>query len=100
MGRNPSKTNNWKAIEKNNLTTALSILYTKEKEICPAYISKINSNSEKQTILLMIPNEEKEGWHYLAIKKLSTLLRGITSKHHGDFYCLSYLHSFRAENKL
>ena len=27
--------------------------------------SKINSNWEKQIIPLMIPNEEKEGWHYL-----------------------------------
>ena len=33
----------------------------------------------------MISNDEKEGWHYLAVKKLSALLRGITSKHHGDF---------------
>ena len=37
-----------------------NILYTKEKEICPAYISNINSNCEKQIILLMIPNEEKK----------------------------------------
>ena len=44
----------------------------------------------------MIPNEEKEGWHYLAVKRLSILLRGITSKHHG----LNCLHSFRKENKL
>ena len=29
-------------------------------KIYPAYISKINSNFEKQIILLMIPNEEKE----------------------------------------
>ena len=36
----------------------------------------------------MIPNEEKEGWQYLAMKKLPTLLRGITSKH--DFYCLNF----------
>ena len=48
----------------------------------------------------MIPNEEKEGWHYLAVKKLSVLLHGITSKHKCDFYCLSCLHSFRTENKL
>ena len=35
----------------------------------------------------MIPNEEKEGQrHYLTVKKLPTLLRGITLKHHGDFY--------------
>ena len=64
----------------------------------PAYISKINSNSEKQIILLIIANEEKEGWHYLAVKKLSTILTGITSKHHGNFYCLNCLHSFRTEN--
>ena len=31
---------------------------------------------------------------------LPTLLRGITSKHYGEFYCLNCLHSFRAENKL
>ena len=48
----------------------------------------------------MIPNEKKEGWHCCAVKKLSTLLRGITSKHHHAFYCLNCLRSFRAENKL
>ena len=47
----------------------------------------------------MTSNGEKEGWQYLAVKKLSTLLRGITSKHDGDFYCLNCLHSFRTENK-
>ena len=56
-------------------------MYIKEKEMCSACISKINLNCEKQIILLMIPNEEKEGWHYFAVKKLSTLLHGITSKH-------------------
>ena len=45
----------------------------------------------------MIPNGE--GCHYLAIKKLSTLSRGIAFKHHGDFYCLGCLHSFATENK-
>ena len=46
------------------------------------------------------PKQKKEGWHYLAVKKLSALLRGITSKHDGDFYCLNCLHFFRVENKL
>ena len=73
-----SKIDDWKTFEKNNSTIALHILYTKEKEICPADISKINSNCEKPIILLMIPNEEKEGWHYHAVKKLSALLTGIT----------------------
>ena len=40
-----------------------------------------------------------EGWHYLAAKTLSALLSEITSKHHGDFYCLNRLYSFAAENK-
>ena len=69
----PSKINDWKTFEKNDPTIALNIFYIKEKEICPAYISKINSNCEKQIIILMIPNKSKEGWHYLAVKKLSTL---------------------------
>ena len=30
-------------------------------------------------------------WHYLAGKKFPTLLKGITSKHVGDFYCLNCL---------
>ena len=38
--------------------------------------------------------------HYLTIKNLSELLRGITSNHVGDFYCLNYFHSFCTESKL
>ena len=67
--------------------------------MCPSYVSKHNSNSERQVILLMISNGEKL-WHYLAVKNLSQLLRGIISKHHGDFYCLNCFHSFARKNKL
>ena len=45
----------------------------------------------------MVPNEE--GRHYLEVKKLSALLREVTSKHHGDFSYLNFLHSFATENK-
>ena len=31
---------------------------------------------------------------YLAVKKLSVILREIKSKHYGDIYCLNCLHSF------
>ena len=48
----------------------------------------------------MIPNEEKKGWHYLAVKQLSALLHRGSSKHKGNFYCSNCLHSFRTENKL
>ena len=45
----------------------------------------------------MIPNGEK--WHYLAVKKLSTLLRGVTYKHDRDSFWLNCLHFFATENK-
>ena len=64
-----------------------------------SYTSKINSNSEKQVILLIIPNEEKKACIILQLKKLSTLLRG-RAKHHGNFYCLNFLHSFRKEDEV
>ena len=64
----PSKIDDWKTFEKNNPTIALNILYIKEKEICWAYISKINSICEKKINPLMIPNEEKEVWCDQAVK--------------------------------
>ena len=33
-------------------------------------------------------------------KSISALLRGITSNHNGDFYCLSCRHSYRTKSKL
>ena len=41
-----------------------------------------------------------EKWHYLAVKKLSSLLRVITSNNHGNFCCLNCLHSYRTKEKL
>ena len=46
----------------------------------------------------MITDDKK--WHYLALKSLSALLRGITSNHNGDFYCLNCFHSYSTKNKL
>ena len=92
----PSEKDGWKKIEKNNRTIALKILFAKNEKLHPSYVSKNNLNHEKQVILLMMPNG---GWHYLAVKKLSALSSGITSKHHGDFYYLNCLHSFATENK-
>ena len=84
-------------ISEKNLAIALNVLYDKKEDIYPAYVSKHNSNREKQVILLMIPNGD--GWHYFAVKKLSALLRSIMSKHHGDFFCRNCLHLFATENK-
>ena len=54
----PSEKDNWKKIEKNNATIAISVLHAKKEKIYPAYVSKHNSNREKQVIFLMISNEE------------------------------------------
>ena len=90
----------WEKNEKNNVKIALNVLYVKKEKIYPAYVWKHNSDCEKQVILLMIPNGEGQWWHYLAVKTLSALLRGITSKNNGHFYCLDCLHSFRTKSKL
>ena len=74
--------------EKNNKSIALNILSVPHntKLVRHAYLSKHNSDRENQVILLMITDGKKR--HYLAIKKLSALFRGITSKHDGDYICL------------
>ena len=85
----PSYPKEWKKFEQNNKTIALNILYVPyntEKKIRLAYKSKYNHKRNNQVFLLMITDYGKK-WHYLAVKSISTLLRGITSNHNGDFYC-------------
>ena len=41
-----------------------------------------------------------KNWHYLAVRNLFALLRGKSSNHHGDFYCLSCLNSYSTKNRL
>ena len=70
-----------------------------KKGIRHAYISKHNHKHRKQVILLMI-TYNGERWHYLAVRSLSALLRGISSSNNGDFYCFNCFHSYRTLNKL
>ena len=95
----PPTNKDWKKIELNN-KVALSILYIPHntKKIQLAYRSKYNLIYNKQIILLMVTDGEK--LHYLVVKNLSGLFKGITSNHYGDFYCLNCFHSYRTKNKL
>ena len=126
----PLHSKDWRKFECNNKTIALNILFvpykkstskqnntkktkheqdnTKKqnnerdntKKIRQAYISKHNDERDNQVNLLMI-TDGTTNWHYLAKKKsISGLLRGITSNHNGDFYCLNCLHSYRTNRKL
>ena len=102
MKRNRFSSNrkDWKKLEPNNKSVALNTLHVPHntKEIRHAYKSKFNLNRENHVILLMIADGKK--WHYLTVKSLSALFRGITSKHEGEIYCLNCFYSFRTENKL
>ena len=95
----PPTNKDWRKLDLNN-DIALNILYIPHntKKIQLTYRSKNNLTCNKQVILLMIIDGEK--WHYLAVKNLSGLLKGIASTHEKDFYCLNCFHSYRAKNKL
>ena len=94
----PATRKDWKKFELNN-EIALKILYVlyNTRKIHVAYKRKHNLTRENQIILLMITDGEK--WHYLTVKNLSGLLRGITSNHAGDFYCLNCFCAYSTKNK-
>ena len=71
---------------------ALNILYA---EIEKYVLTKFQNITEivKKVILLMISNGEKL-WYYLAVKKISALLRGTKSGYFDDFYSFNCLHFF------
>ena len=97
----PSHSKDWKKSKQNNKTIDLNILYVSHntKQIRPVYISKYSHKRDKQVNLLMI-TDNMNNWHYHAVKNISGLLRGITSNHNGDFYCLNCFHSYRTKKKL
>ena len=96
-----------KKFEQNNKAIALNILFVpyNTKQIRPVYISKWNHERNNQVILLMITNDDKhsngvKNWHYLTVKSISKLLRGITSNHKGDFYYLNCFYSYTTKKGL
>ena len=59
-------------------------------------MSKYNLNRKNQVTLLMITDGEK--WHYLAVKSLSALFRGITGNNNGEFYYLNCFQSYTTDS--
>ena len=96
----PAGSKEWQKFKKNIDTIALNILYVEQftKAISVVYKSKYNNKHKKQVILLMIGDGIK--YHYLAVTNLSGLLKGISSNHKEDFYCLNCFNSYTTENKL
>ena len=75
---------NWR----NHVVIALNVLYLKKVKIYPAYVSKNNSNRQKKSVALS------------SSKKISALLKGITSKNNSDFYCSNCPHAFKTKDIL
>ena len=75
----PSDKEDWKKFEQNNKEIALNVLFVphNKKEIEPAYTSRYNYKRKKQVILLIITDNDNR-WHYLTVKSLPALFRGIT----------------------
>ena len=97
----PAGPHDWNKFERYNNNIALNILSVPHinEKINIQYKSDHNCKQKNQVVLLMITDNNKN-WHYLAVKSISRLFRGITSNNNGDFYCLNSLHSFRTDNAL
>ena len=89
------------AFERDNCDIALYILYVphKTRELRRAYISKHNKTRNIHGNLLMIKNGYGN-WHYLALKSIPALVRGLKSTHNGDYYSLNCFHSYRTQASL
>ena len=97
----PSRPENYKKFEQNNKTIALNILYVPRntKQVRYVYISKNNDERDNQVNLLKI-TDGINNWHYLAVKIMSELLRGVTSNHNDDFVCYNCFHSYTTKKRL
>ena len=90
----PSENDDWKKIEKNSLTITLNVLYGKKKKrILPTFQNKLKA--WKTNYSFNDPALSKVALY--SSKKLSALLRGMTTKCNGNFYHLNCLHSFKSK---
>ena len=96
----PSDKENWKKFQQNDKDIALNEWFAShnKKEIEIAYKLKYNYKHKKVIFSMITDNNNR--WHYLAVKSLSGLFRGITSSNDGDFYCLNCFYSYHTLNKL
>ena len=96
----PSHSKDWKKSEQNNKTVVVNILFVPHntEEIRLAYKLTHSFKTKNQVIVLMIT--DGKNWHYLVVKRVPALPRGVTSNHNGDFYCLNCSQSYSTKNKL
>ena len=95
----PSHVDDWKKIELNNKSIAFNLLYVPEGEKAIRHVYKSKYNLKRDQVMLLMIGDGKK-WHYLTVRSLSALLKGITSKHKDDSYCLNCFHSFVSKKSL
>ena len=97
----PAEQKDWNKFERNNKDVALNVLYahSTKKKINIVKTSKHNNTREYKVILLII-SDENNNWHYICVKNLKALCRGVFSDKNGDYYCLNCLHAYRTKSSL
>ena len=97
----PTEQKDWDRFERNNKDMALNILsaHSTKKKINIIKTSKHN-NTRKHKVILLIISDEDNNWHYICVKNLKALCRGVFSNNHGDYYRLNCLHAYRTKSSL
>ena len=87
----------YKTFETSNKSIALNVLKVDEQQkISHFYKSDLNKTREKQVILLILTDEEKQ--HYVVVKNLSSLLKDKNKC--SEHFCISCFKKFRPKSKL
>ena len=51
-------------------------------------------------VLKRLPQFDRREWRFFPSRSVAALLRGITSNHSGDFYCLNYFPLYSTKSTL
>ena len=97
----PAGQKDWKTFERNKKDIALNIVFASSTEKKINVIRRSDYNHKRQHIIELLMNTDNQNnWYCLTTKSIKRLIRGVTSNHHGDFFCRNCMHLFRTDNKL
>ena len=80
----------------NNKSIALNVLQEVKEKMSHYYKSKFNKTREKQAILLIITDGQKQ--HYVTVKNLNSLLKDKNKC--SEYFCINCFKKFRNKIRL
>ena len=80
----------------NNKSMSLNILQVNEQKISHLYKSEFNKTREKQAILLILTDDQKQ--HSVAVKNLNSLLKDKNKC--SEQFCIDCFKKFRTKSRL